>query len=93
METIDDVMNFLNQMEMFKIEYGIDYSLFKSIRKILIEEFEDVDLDKLVGVLGNLDDLYIEYLKMKDCFDMSLIITLREKIFDMWEQKRIKNSR
>ena len=44
-------------------------------------------------LLGNHDDLYIEYLKMEDCFEMSLIFTLREKYFDMWEQKMIKNSR
>ena len=29
METVNDVFYFLNQMEMFKIEYGIDYSVFK----------------------------------------------------------------
>ena len=89
METVNNVLNFLNKMEMFKIEYGIDYSVFKIMRKILIDDFEDVGLDELVEVLGTLDDLYIEYLRKKDFFDRSLVITLREKIFDMWEQKMI----
>ena len=83
METVNNVLNFLNRMEMFKIEYGIDYSVFKNMRKILIDEFEDEDLDKLVEVLGTLDDLYIEYLRKKIEFDKSQITTLRDMIFDM----------
>ena len=90
METVNNVLSFLNQVEMFKIEYGIDYSVFKKMRKILIDGLENVDLDGLVEVLGTLDDLYIEYLRMKIYFDRSLVNTLREKIFDMWEQKMIK---
>ena len=74
-------------MELFKIEYGTDYSVFRNMRKILIDEFENVDLDKIVEVLGTLDDLYIDYLRMKVYFDRSLVNTLREKIFDMWEHK------
>ena len=90
METVNNVLSFLNQVEMFKIEYGIDYGVFKKMRKILIDGLENVDLDGLVEVLGTLDDLYIEYLRMKIYFDRSLVNTLREKIFDMWEQKMIK---
>ena len=89
METVNNVLNFLNQMEMFKNEYGIEYSVFKKMRKILIDEFENVDSDKLVEVLGTLDDLKIEYLRMKVYFDRSLVNTLIENIFDMWEQKWI----
>ena len=60
------------------------------MRKILIDEFENVDLDELVEMLGTLDDLYIEYLRMKVYFDRSLVNTLREKIFDIWERKMNK---
>ena len=45
METVNNVLIFLNQMEMFKIEYGIDHNVFKNLRKILIHEFEDVNSD------------------------------------------------
>ena len=34
METINDLMNFLNQMEVFKTLTGIEYNTFKIIKKI-----------------------------------------------------------
>ena len=81
METINDVLNFLNQMEVFNILTGAQCGTFNDIRKILIQEFEYGDLDKLVELLRNLDDLYIDYLRMKIHFDKSQITTLREMIF------------
>ena len=92
METINDVLNFLNQMEIYKILTSIEFSTFNIIRKILTDEFENIDLDKLVEKLKTLDDLYIEYLKMKIYFDKSLISTLRNKIFDIYELKMVENS-
>ena len=56
METINDVMKFLNQMEVFKILSGIEYNTFKIIRKTLTDEFENVDVDELLEVLKNVDD-------------------------------------
>ena len=69
METINDVMNFLNQMEIYNILTGVELSTFNIFRKILIDEFENINLDKLVEMLKTLDDLYIEYLRMKVYFD------------------------
>ena len=92
METINNVLNFSNQTEMFKILTGMEYNTFNIIGKILIDEFEDVDLDNLVEIIKNLDDLYIEYLRMKVYFDRSLINTLRDKIFDKYEQKLIQKT-
>ena len=92
METINDVMNFLNQVEIYNILTGVKLSTFNKIRKILTDEFEIIDLDKLVEILKTLDDSYIEYLRMKVCFDKSLITTLKNKIFDMYDQKTVKKS-
>ena len=92
METINDVMNFLNQMEVYNILTGVELSTFNILRKILIDEFENIDFDELVEILRTLDDLYIEYLRMKLYFDKSLITTLRNKIFDMYDQKMVDKS-
>ena len=92
METIIDVLNFLNEMEMFNILSGVEYDTFKVIRKILIDEFTDVDVDNLVEMLGTVDDLYIEYLRKKVYFDKSLITALREKICDMYELKMVEKT-
>ena len=63
METIIDVLNFHNQIEIFKIISGLDYNTFNIIRKILIDEFNNIDDDKLIKILKNLDDIYIDYEK------------------------------
>ena len=93
METINDVLNFLNQMEIYNILTGVELSTFNIIRKILTDEFEKIDLDKLVEMLKTLDDLYIEYLRMKVYFDKSLITALRYKIFVMYDQKLVRDER
>ena len=92
METINDVMNFLNQTEIYNILTGVELSTFNIIRKILIDEFENINLDKLVEILRTLDDLYIEYLRMKVYFDKSLNTNLRIKIFEMYDQKMFEKS-
>ena len=57
METIIYVLNFLNHLEIFNILTGLQCDTFNVIRKILIEEFQNAVLDKLVELLRNLDDL------------------------------------
>ena len=57
METIIDVLNFLNQMEIYNILTGVERSNFKIIRKILKDVFKIINLDKLVEMLKTLNDL------------------------------------
>ena len=63
METVNDVLDFLNQIETIRIISGLDYSTFNIFRKILIDEFNNIDDDKLIKLLRNLDDIYINYKK------------------------------
>ena len=57
METIKDVLNFLNQMEIINILTGVELSILNIIRKILLDESENINLDKSVEMLKALDDL------------------------------------
>ena len=91
METINEVLNFLNQKEIYNILTGVELTTFNIIRKFLTDEFENTNLDKLVEMLKTLDDLYIEYLRMKVYFDKSLIITLKNKNFEMYDQKMVRD--
>ena len=84
---INDVLNFLNHMEIFNILNGAQYDDFKINRNLLMEVFESEDLDKVVELLRLLDDLHIDYLRLKFHFDKSKITTLREMIFDMYDEK------
>ena len=87
METINDVLNFLNQIELFRIISGLAYITFNIIRKILIDEFNNINDDKLIEILKNLDDIFINYIKMDVNFDKTLIKPLRDNIFEIYEQK------
>ena len=87
METINDVLNFLNQIELFRIISGLDYITFNINRKILIDEFNNINDDKLIEILKNLEDIFIDYIKMNVNFDKSLIKPLRDNIFEFYEQK------
>ena len=72
---INVVLNFLNQMEIYKILTGVESGIYNIIRNKLITEFEDDDMDKLFELLTSFDDLYIDYLKKRAHFDKSLITT------------------
>ena len=63
METINDVMNFLNQMEFFNITNGLENETIIVFRDILADEFSKVDCDSLVELLGNVDSLYLAHVK------------------------------
>ena len=87
METNNDVLNFLNQIEIFRNKSGLNSSTFNFIRKILIDEFNNIDDDKLIKLLGNLDDIFINSIKMNVNFDKTLVKPLRDNIFEIYEQK------
>ena len=87
MDTINDVLNFLNQIELFKIISGLDYITFNIIRKILIDEFNNINDDKLIEILKNLDDIYNNYIKMNINFDKTQIKPLKDNIFEIYEMK------
>ena len=87
METKNDVLNFPNQIELFRIISGLDYITFNIIRKILIDEFNNINDEKLIEILKNLDDIIVNYIKMDVNFDKTLIKPLRDNIFAIYEQK------
>ena len=89
METINDVLNFLNQIELFRIISGLDYITFNIIRKILIDEFNNVNDDKSIEILKNLDDIFINYIKKDVNFEKTLIKPLRDNIFEIYEWKKL----
>ena len=92
MEKINDVMSFLNQMEFFNIINGLEYKTFIVIKNILLDEFSEVDCDKLVELLGIVDNLYMAHVKNELHSDKSLITILRMKVFEMCGQKTVEES-
>ena len=85
--TINVVLDFLNQMEIYKILTGLEAGIYKIKRNDLIIVFEGDTLDKLFEILTSFDDLYIDYLEKRAHFDRSLITTLRDKILISYKEK------
>ena len=83
---INVVLDFLNQMEIYKILTGVESGIYNIIRNKLITEFMD-DMDKLFEILTSFDDLHIGYLEKRAHFDKPLITTLRDKILILYKEK------
>ena len=92
MKTFNDLMIFLNQMELLNIISVLKYNTFIIFGIISIDEFSNIDFDNLIELLGTLDDLYEEYLRKTLCFDESLRTTLRGKIFDKYDWKKVEEN-
>ena len=59
MVTINEVMHFLNEVELNKELGGDEFKIFKCIKKFSKNEFRDVNPDKLIILLGVVDDIHI----------------------------------
>ena len=62
METINHVLLFLNRLDFVADLESGDYKNFNCIQKVLTDEFQDVNSEKLINMLGVLDDLHVLFL-------------------------------
>ena len=81
------LLDFLNQMEIYKVLTGLEADIYDIIRNTLITIFADDNVDNLFEILTSYDELYIDYLGKRAHFDKSLITTLRDKILILYKEK------
>ena len=84
---INIILDFLNQMEIYKVLTAVDFGIYDIIRNEIMDIFKDYDMDKLFEILTSYDALYIDYLEKRANFDKSLIKTLRDKILILYKEK------
>ena len=89
METINDVLHFLNYLDSVADLENHEYSNFDCVKKVLKDNFQDVDLEQLILMLRVVDDLHILFLNQDFNEYNSLIESLRERIFTLYEKKTI----
>ena len=77
------VLDFLKQMEIYKVLTGLEAGIYNIIRNDLITVFTNDNADKLFEILTSFDELYIDYLEKRSHFDKSLITNLRDKILNL----------
>ena len=70
METINDILHFLNRLDF--AAYLKSDELFSFIKKLLTDEFQNVNSEKLINMLNIVDDLYILF-KTQDYYDIQTI--------------------
>ena len=86
-KTINVILDFLNQLEIYKVLTAVDFGIYNILRNDLIIVFEGDNLDKLFEILTSFDELYIDYLEKRAHFDKSLITNLRDKILNLYKEK------
>ena len=92
METNNDVLHFLNYLDSVADLENHEYSNFDRVKKVLKDNFQDVDLGHLIHMLGIVDDLHILFLNQDFGEYNPLIESLRERIFTLYEKKSIDES-
>ena len=90
METINDVLLFLNYLDFVADLRNDEYSNFNHTKKVLKDDFQDVDSKQLIHTLGVIDDLRILFLRQDLTKFVPLTESLREKNFTTYEKKTIE---
>ena len=80
METIDDVLYYLNKLDFTDKINETDFENLRYVKRILVKEFADYNVSKLIDVLSIVDILFIT-LTVGELQDISnKTNTLRENI-------------
>ena len=87
METINDVLHFLSKLGFAGYLENYDYEKFNCIKKVLPDELQDVNSEKLISMLGVVDDLYILFIA-QDFHDVQKLTNIvRDDIFVLVKEK------
>ena len=92
METINDVLYYLNKPDFTNNVDDSDYGNLRCVKRILFKEFEDYNISKLIDVLSIIDNLFITltFGKLQDILIKRN--TLRENILNLINFKHFVES-
>ena len=87
METINDVLHFLDYLDFVGYLRSDEYKNYNYTKDVLKDSFQDVDSEQLIHMLGVIDDLRILFLNQDFNEGIPLTESLRERIFTLNEKK------
>ena len=89
MKTINYVLPFLNKLDFAGHLEGDDYEKLGSIKKVLTDQFQDVNSEKIMNMFNNVDDLYVLFITQafQSVEIEGLTNILRDKIFLLVKEK------
>ena len=87
METLNDVLYFLNKLNFTGYLESDDYEKNNGVREIIVDQFQDVNSLKLIDASSIVDDLLIIFMtgELQQIFDETK--TLREDIFKLIKEE------
>ena len=89
MGTINDVLHFVTYLDFVANLRSDDYSNFNHTKKVLEDNFQDIDSEQLIHLLGVFGDLRILLLNQDFNEGNPLTESLRERIFTLYDKKTI----
>ena len=89
MKTVNDIMDFINDLFFVGFLEEDDFKKFDCVRNLLVDEFQEADSKKLVNMLGILDDLYILFRTQEIGHIADKVKLLREDIIHEIKEKMI----
>ena len=87
METINKVLHFPNKLDFVGFLERVDYEKINCIKKVLTDDFQDVNSEKLLNLVSALDDLHILYITQHFQDVQILTNVLRDEIFMLVKEK------
>ena len=90
METINDLPHFLNYLGFVGDLRTDGYSSFSHNKNVLKDNFQEVDSEQVIHMLGVIDDLRILFLRQDFHKVAPLTESLHERTFTLYENKTIE---
>ena len=80
METVYDILYYLNKLDFTDSVNDSDYEILSCAKRILVDEFEDYNIPKLIDVSSLIDNFIITFMFGDLQHILNKTNTLREKI-------------
>ena len=75
MDTVNDMLHFLIKLDFAGYLKSGDYEKFNCIKKVLTDEIQDINSEKLINMLGFIDDLHILIIT-QDFHDVQILTSI-----------------
>ena len=90
MKTIDEVLRFLNYLDVVDDVSDSENNNFSDSRKVLSINFQQTDFEELIHMLSTNENILIRFLERKLENIEELTENLREKTLELYKKKKVE---
>ena len=88
MKTINEVLHFLNKLDLVSYLERDEFKYFNCFKKVLTNKFRDLHTDKSINMMNVVDDIYISFVTQDFQNVQVLTDLLRDDIFLLFNERR-----